>query len=156
MRLVFLPTLFDLQNMLGNQTYVDFVWMWREREREKHSRERLDKWLAKMPQREIESLPKRVMPKMTPPMMNSPQPVAVAEAIMSQDEPETSLVALVAEQSASSSVSALPVKPSVVRSADATDGADGDGTGQDTGTFPAVLEYPRRTRSRRVASPAPL
>jgi hypothetical protein len=137
MRLVFLPTLFDLQTMLGNQTYVDFVWMWRDRERETHSRERLEKWLAKMPQREVESRLRRV-----------PTPIVRAVSEESQGRPE--IPAVVDMPAVASTVAALPLKPQAVH-ADLRE----EEAAPSAAAFPAVLEYPHRGRARRVASPAP-
>ena len=39
MKLVFLPTLTDIQDMLGENLYVDLIWMSRERDRPPLNRE---------------------------------------------------------------------------------------------------------------------
>ncbi len=139
MRLVFLPTLYDLQNMLGNQTYVDFVWMWRDRERETHSRERLEKWHAKMPQREVESRLRRVTTPVAAGVVGSNDlqgPVEIPETV---DIPATATVA------------ALPLKPVAALAVDVHE----EEAPSAAAAFPAVLEYPHRGRARRMGSPSP-
>jgi hypothetical protein len=51
MKLVFQPTLFDMRGMLGEQLYVDFIWMWRESEQKALSQERRANWAAKLSDR---------------------------------------------------------------------------------------------------------
>src|ERR1700722_944918 len=54
MKLVFQPTLFDMRGMLGEQLYVDFIWMWRGSEQKALSQERRAKWAAKLSDRKTD------------------------------------------------------------------------------------------------------
>jgi len=54
MKLVFQPTLFDMRGMLGEQLYVDFIWMWRESEQKALSQERRANWAAKLSDRKTD------------------------------------------------------------------------------------------------------
>jgi hypothetical protein len=58
MRLIYLPTLADMRDMLGEQLYVDLVWMWRERDQWIQAQDRRAKWGAALPARRTESWPK--------------------------------------------------------------------------------------------------
>ncbi len=40
MKLIYLPTLSEMREMLGDELYVKFVWMWREQEQDARARER--------------------------------------------------------------------------------------------------------------------
>jgi hypothetical protein len=40
MKLIYLPTLSEMRDMLGDELYVKFVWMWREQEQDARARER--------------------------------------------------------------------------------------------------------------------
>src|SRR5450432_2832162 len=47
MKLVFLPTLTDIQDMLGENLYVDLIWMSRERDHSALKQERFATWASK-------------------------------------------------------------------------------------------------------------
>jgi hypothetical protein len=47
MKLVFLPTLTDIQDMLGENLYVDLIWMSRERDHTMLKQERFATWASK-------------------------------------------------------------------------------------------------------------
>ncbi|MGD0191662.1 MAG: hypothetical protein ABSD74_13055 [Rhizomicrobium sp.] len=57
MKLVFLPTLTDMRDMLGEDLYVKFVWMWREQEQDARALERRQRMAAMIPQRQAQSWP---------------------------------------------------------------------------------------------------
>src|ERR1700722_7013261 len=80
MRLVFLPTLFDMRGMLGERLYVDFVWMWRENEHKTLSRERRANWAAKLSSRTTEDAAEPAAP---PPELRV---VQAADASSAADE----------------------------------------------------------------------
>jgi hypothetical protein len=71
MKLVFLPTLADMRDMLGDRLYVEMVWMWRERDQQAHAEERRAKWAAALPARQTQVWPKPVFAR-----AESPKPVA--------------------------------------------------------------------------------
>jgi hypothetical protein len=57
MKLEFLPTLNDMRDMLGEDLYVKFVWMWREQEQDKRALERRQRLAALIPERQSQSWP---------------------------------------------------------------------------------------------------
>ena len=46
MRLIYLPTLSEMREMLGDDLYVNFIWMWREQEQDARASERRQKLFA--------------------------------------------------------------------------------------------------------------
>jgi hypothetical protein len=48
MRLMYLPTLSEMREMLGEELYVKFIWMWREQEQDARAWERRQKLLAEV------------------------------------------------------------------------------------------------------------
>lgn len=46
MKVIYLPTLSEMRDMLGEELYVKFVWMWREQEQDARSRERRQKFFG--------------------------------------------------------------------------------------------------------------
>ncbi len=57
MSLMYLPTLSEMREMLGEELYVKFVWMWREQEQDVRAAERRARYAAVTPQREVETWP---------------------------------------------------------------------------------------------------
>ena len=84
MKLVFQPTLFDMRGMLGEQLYVDFIWMWRDSEHKALSQERRAIWAAKLSDRKTDDTgmltvarPElRAAPPVLAPVMNDESPAA--------------------------------------------------------------------------------
>ena len=60
MKLVFLPTLTDIQDMLGENLYVDLIWMSRERDHTGLVKERFAKWSSKISARNVGSAPEPI------------------------------------------------------------------------------------------------
>jgi hypothetical protein len=127
MKLVYQPTLFDLQGMLGDRTYIDFVWLWRDREHEILSRDRIDNWRSKIPYRSEANSPKQAIARAKSPVVElvSAPPPSVVSALPLKPRPAQS------SEPADTNLAALP--PSIAA------------------PFPAVLEYPPSARSRRRA-----
>ena len=48
MKLIFQPTLTDIQGMLGENLYVELIWMSRERDRRSLAEQRFSTWASKM------------------------------------------------------------------------------------------------------------
>lgn len=57
MKMEFLPTLTDIREMLGEDLYVKFVWMWREQEQNTRAVERRALYAAVTPQHTVEAWP---------------------------------------------------------------------------------------------------
>jgi len=57
MKLMFMPTLSDMREMLGEDLYVKFVWMWREREQETRAAERRARFAAVTPKHDVHAWP---------------------------------------------------------------------------------------------------
>jgi hypothetical protein len=57
MRLEYLPTLSEMREMLGEDLYVKFVWMWREQEQDARAIERRQKVLGALAAKRAETLP---------------------------------------------------------------------------------------------------
>ena len=127
MKLVFQPTLFDLQGMLGDRTYIDFVWLWRDREHENLTRDRVASWRAKIPYRSEENAPKQAVARAKSPLVQlvgAPHPNVIAS---------------------------LPLKPRAAQNSEPSDANGASPPPAIAAPFPAVLEYPPRPRSRRRA-----
>jgi hypothetical protein len=60
MKLVFLPTLTDIRDMLGKNLYVDLIWMSRERDHTGLVKERFAKWSSKISARNVGSAPEPI------------------------------------------------------------------------------------------------
>ena len=127
MKLVYQPTLFDLQGMLGDRTYIDFVWLWRNREHETMSRDRIETWRAKMPYRSEENSPKQAVARAKSPVVE----------LVSASPPSV--------------VAALPLKPRPAQIPEPVDANIPAPPPSIAAPFPAVLEYPPSARSRRRA-----
>lgn len=57
MKMEFLPTLSEIREMLGEDLYVKFVWMWREQEQNTRAVERRALYAAVTPQHNVEAWP---------------------------------------------------------------------------------------------------
>ena len=57
MRLEYLPTLSEMREMLGEDLYVKFVWMWREQEQDARAIERRQKLLGALTAKRAEPCP---------------------------------------------------------------------------------------------------
>ena len=57
MKWMYLPTLADMRDMLGEDLYVTMIWAWREQEQDLRARERRTRLADMLPQRKIESWP---------------------------------------------------------------------------------------------------
>lgn len=57
MKCMFLPTLTEMREMLGEELYVKFVWMWRDQEQDVRAIERRAKFAALLPDAKIAEWP---------------------------------------------------------------------------------------------------
>jgi hypothetical protein len=57
MKMEFLPALSEIRQMLGEDLYVKFVWMWREQEQDSRAVERRALYAAVTPQHNVEAWP---------------------------------------------------------------------------------------------------
>ena len=57
MKLYFMPTLTDMREMLGDELYVNMIWMWREREQIARDAERRQRLATLIPERESKTWP---------------------------------------------------------------------------------------------------
>ena len=57
MKWMYLPTLADMREMLGEDLYVKMIWAWREQEQDTRARERRARLCELIPERKVESWP---------------------------------------------------------------------------------------------------
>jgi len=57
MRLIYLPTLSEMREMLGEDLYVKFIWLWREQEQDARTTERRQKLLGAAANKPAPSFP---------------------------------------------------------------------------------------------------
>jgi hypothetical protein len=72
MKMVFGPTLSEMRDMLGEELYVKFVWMWREQDQSARTVERRAKYASAVPERKIESWPTPVFARVADQAMPTP------------------------------------------------------------------------------------
>ena len=71
MKQMYLPTLAEMRDMLGEDLYVKFIWMWREQEQDARAEQRRAKLLGAIIQRDAASLPSPMFVRAEP----EPQPL---------------------------------------------------------------------------------
>jgi hypothetical protein len=57
MKMVFMPTLSEMRDMLGEELYVKFMWMWREQDQDARALERRARYASAAPARKTELWP---------------------------------------------------------------------------------------------------
>lgn len=77
MKMAFEPTLSEIREMLGEDLYVKFVWMWREQEQDRVAAERRAKLAASVPARKVETWPTPIFARVEE-AERAPEPVASA------------------------------------------------------------------------------
>jgi hypothetical protein len=77
MKLEFLPTLSEIREMLGEDLYVKFVWMWREQDQDARSVERRARYAALLPQAKTKEWPTPVFARAEERESPAPLPAAL-------------------------------------------------------------------------------
>jgi hypothetical protein len=73
MRLASMPTLSEMRGLVGDDLYVNFVWMWREHEQDIRAAERRTRLANVIPQAQTDSWPQPFFARVS----NAPLPAAV-------------------------------------------------------------------------------
>lgn len=76
MKLMYLPTLSEMRDMLGEELYVKFVWMWREQDQDTRALERRAKFAAALPKAAVHEWPTPVFAR-----VEERVPVATSEPL---------------------------------------------------------------------------
>jgi hypothetical protein len=66
MKQMYLPTLAEMREMLGEDLYVKFIWMWREQEQDARAEQRRAKLLGAITQREAAAMPSPMFVRVEP------------------------------------------------------------------------------------------
>jgi hypothetical protein len=80
MKMEFLPTLSEIREMLGEDLYVKFVWMWREQEQDTRAVERRALYAAVTPQHTVDAWPTPVFSRIGEQEIQRPAPAFPAIA----------------------------------------------------------------------------
>ncbi len=81
MKLYFQPTLSEMREMLGEDLYIKFVWMWREQEQDARATERRNRLAALVPARESKSWPTPIFSRVEERAASIPVPATAASPV---------------------------------------------------------------------------